>query len=305
MKKVTSKDITIVTPTFNRAHTLQRVYKSLLKQKVPLDFNWLIIDDGSTDNTMEYINELIKENKIKIRYKYKKNGGKASALNFSFDYLNTKYFTILDSDDFLSDKGLLEVLKELNEIDSNENISGLYALRTNLDGTVFGGKKIPEKTKYIKPIDIPQKYKINSESIVFYKTKYVKNKIRFPSFEGENFVSPAYLDYEITKKNVFKVSDKVICYCEYLDDGLTKNKTKIIVNNPQGYRLIKKMTLEQANKPIFTIKRTIAYISGSILAGNKNVISDSPKKILTFLLYPLGYVYYFIRFKRSEKNEKK
>ena len=92
--------ITVLTPTFNRASLLPRLYKSLCKQTYR-DFEWLVIDDGSSDHTKEILDQFVKENKISIRYYYKTNGGKHTAINLGLDVAKGEIFFIADSDDVL------------------------------------------------------------------------------------------------------------------------------------------------------------------------------------------------------------
>lgn len=290
-----NKKITIITPTYNREKTLERCYKSLCNQTVK-DFLWLVIDDGSEDNTEKLISRLKNENEIEIKYIKKENGGKASALNLALDIIDTQYCACLDSDEYFSQDAIEIALKNLKEIENNENICGILALRSNENGKVLGGKQIPEKVEYIKFVDINSKYNINSEVICFYKTNIIKN-YRFPVFDGEKFVSPAYIQYEITQNYKFKVFREPIIFCKYLEDGLTKNKRNVIKKNPKGYLAVKKQSYKYSKNWIKIIKHGIMYGAVSILDKDKDFIKTSPHKILSCVLYPVSYIIYKRRFK--------
>lgn len=290
-----NKKITIVTPTYNREYTLNRCYESLCNQ-TNKDFLWLVIDDGSKDNTKDLIRNFQKENKIEIIYKYKKNGGKASALNLALDIIDTQYCVCLDSDEYFSNNAIDLALKYLKQIENNEGICGIIALRSDENGNVLGGKQIPQNVDNIRFIDINNKYNINSEVICFYKTNILK-KFRFPTFNGENFVSPAYIQYEITKDYKFKVFRDSVIFCKYLDDGLTKNKKNVIKKNTKGYLAVKKQSFKYSKNLIKTLKHGIMYGAVSILDRDKNFIKNSPHKVLSFILYPVSYIVYKIRFK--------
>lgn len=287
--------LTIATPTFNRAYILNQCYESLLAQSCK-DFIWLIIDDGSNDNTESLVRDWINERKIKIEYIKKSNGGKASALNVALDRTDTEYFCCLDSDDYFFNDAVENALAELEEIANNEKLAGILALRNEPDGKAMGDKEIPISVKELTLSELNSKYRIYSEIICFYKSKIIK-EYRFPYIENEKFISPAYLDHEISRKYKFKASSLKYCVCEYLEDGLTKNKVDTIKKNPKGYTLIKRQSFELSNKPKYKIKNGIMYIAGSLLSKSDGIITNSPHKILTVLLFPVGWLAAKVRFK--------
>lgn len=294
------KKITVVTPTYNRAYTLERCYKSLCSQ-TNLNFSWMVIDDGSTDETEKLIKQYKDEGMIDINYIKKENGGKASALNLALNNINTDYCVCLDSDEYFEKNAIEIALKYLNEVKENKKICGILSLRRDKDGNVLGGKEIPNNVENIRFIDINDSYNIVSEVICFYKTNII-NKFRFPTFEGEKFVSPAYIQYEITKDYEFRVFRDGIIFCEYLEDGLTKNKRKVIQKNPHGYIAVKRQSFQYSKHLTKKIKHGIMYGAVSILAKDKNFLKKSPNKILSFLLLPVSYMTYKLKFKRRVKE---
>ena len=289
------KLLTIATPTYNRGYILGECYESL-KQQTNNSFIWLIVDDGSTDDTEVMVKGWIDEGFIDIQYYKKTNGGKASALNLAFEKLGTKYFVCLDSDDIFANNAVELAILRLNNINDYIKYAGILALRNTIDGRVMGEKPIPEYVNDITLSELDTVYKIQSELICFYKSDVIKN-FRFPEIPGEKFISPAYLEHEIGRKYKFLASRKIYCYCEYLPDGLTKNKVGVIKKNPKGYTLVKKQSYELATGLNYKIKHGIMYIAGSILSENKNIIRESPHKEMTFLLYPLGWLVYKIKLK--------
>ena len=120
--------ITILTPTYNRAYTLKNAYDSLVRQ-TNKNFEWVIVDDGSTDDTKDLVNDFIKEGNIQIKYFLKKNGGKHTALNYGIKRINTKYVLILDSDDYLKDDCVELVLKPWEKYDKDTSIGCLSFLK--------------------------------------------------------------------------------------------------------------------------------------------------------------------------------
>lgn len=290
-----NKKITVITPTYNRAYILHQAYESLVNQ-TNKSFLWMIIDDGSTDNTYKIVQEWKKENKIEIIYYKKNNGGKASALNYAFRKLKTDYWVCLDSDDFFSKDAIQKALNELDSIKNDDVYCGLLALRNDPNTKeVLGNKEIPNDLKSGTVIELYNKYKIRSEYIQFYKTSITKN-YKFPEIKNEKFISPEYLAMKLNEKYIFKFSKEIYCYCDYQEDGLTKNKKKIIINNPKGYTIIKKLSYKSSKFGIMKIKHGLMYIVGSLLSKKKYIIVKSPHKIITFLIFPIAFLIYKIRY---------
>lgn len=287
--------LTVMTPTYNRANTLPACYQSLLNQ-TRKDFIWMIIDDGSVDQTENLVREWISLNQINILYFKKENGGKASALNLGIENLATTYACCLDSDDLFYPDTVRLALEQLEDVREDQNCCGLLALRHNPDGTVLGGKEIPKSLKTSNATIVYQIGKI--EAICFYKSEIIK-QYRFPSFPGEKFISPAWLDCELSRKYYFKISWDKLCCCEYIDDGLTKNKVSVIIKNPRGYTCVKRQSFELATSIKHIIKHGIMYNCGCILCNDKHWLKNAPRKGWALVLRPLGWVAYFKRFYRK------
>jgi glycosyltransferase involved in cell wall biosynthesis len=291
------KRITVITPTYNRAYILHKCYESLVNQTCS-DFLWMVVDDGSTDNTEGLVKKWILDNKLEIIYYKKSNGGKASALNFAFEKIDTDYWVCLDSDDTFSSNAIEIAINELEKIRDDCRYCGLLALRNSPSGDILGGKRIPAGVSEATLMEIIDKYKICSEFIQFYKTK-ITSEYRFPIIPGEKFISPEYLSAELNRKYKFKVSQEIYCYCEYLLDGLTKNKINVIKKNPKGYTLRVLQAFELSESFIMRSKQCLNYIAGCMLSNDKDCIKKSPHKFMTILYYPLGWLVYKIRFGRK------
>lgn len=292
--------LTITTPTYNRAHTLPACYCSLCEQ-TDKRFLWMIVDDGSEDNTEEIVNQWITEKKLQIKYIKKENGGKASALNVGIEALDTKYAACLDSDDIFFPTAVEKALSELENRCEDQNCCGILALRNNPDGTVMGGKEIPSHMAKITAADIFLRLNLRTELICFYKVDILK-QYRFPEFEGEKFVSPAWMQYEITQKYYFAASWHKLCCCVYEADGLTKNKRKVIIKNPQGYTCVKRYSFDLAPTFKLRVKHGIMYDCGCILGKDKNWLKKTRRKGTAIMLYPIGYIVSKTRFRSEEKK---
>ena len=283
--------ITVITPTYNRAYTLHKGYASLCRQNCK-DFVWMIIDDGSTDQTEDLVSGWKEEGKIEIVYMKKPNGGKASALNLAFDHVTTPYCVCLDSDDYFIDTAISEALELLEAEKENDSCCGVLSLHVKPDGTYFGGKGLEKSVAYLSMPEI----KIDTECARFYKTAALTG-IRFPEFPGEKFVAPVYIDYLLAEKYRFKVAHKSFCICEYMEDGLTKNKRAVIIKNPRGYTAVKRFSFMYADSLTKTIKHGIMYDCGCIVGKDRGWLKNSPRKLWSIVLFPLGYAVYIKRFK--------
>lgn len=291
--------LTVATPTYNRAHTLPACYKSLCGQS-DKRFIWMVIDDGSRDNTEELINTWSAENKIRIQYCKKQNGGKASALNVGINLLKTPYAVCLDSDDTFYPNTIEKAIQSLQETEEDPNCCGILALRNNPDGTVMGHKSIPSDMTTITAKNVFLDLNLTTELICFYKVDVLR-KYRFPEFEGEKFVSPAWMQYEITQKYYYKTSWSNLCCCEYVADGLTKNKRKVIKKNPRGYSCVKKFSFDLSPTFGLCIKHGIMYDCGCIIAKDREMIKNVKHKILAILLLVPAFVVFLMRFKNEKQ----
>lgn len=217
---------TVFTPTYNRAYTLPQLYKSLIRQ-TNHDFEWLVIDDGSTDDTEELINSYIKEDKISITYIKQKNQGKHIAINNSLDIITTEYFITVDSDDYLLENAI-EICFQLSKKCNPSNIAGFSfinyteALSSQLNKFGF------LRTFNYKDV----KLNVKGEKSFALKTNIAK-KYKFPVFEDENFCQEAYILVQIMENHQILYTDYILAIGEYLEDGLSQNIYKRMLNNPK------------------------------------------------------------------------
>ena len=181
--------LTVFTPAYNRAHTLGRCYESMLKQKCK-DFKWLIIDDGSTDNTKELVDSwLNKDNGFEIIYKYKKNGGMHTAHNLAYELIDTELNVCIDSDDRLSENAIEKIIDFWNE-NGSEKYAGIIGLDDDLDGNIIGEKFLEN----LKETTLSGYYRNGGkgDKKLVYRTSIMKQYPPYPVFEGERYVSLGY-----------------------------------------------------------------------------------------------------------------
>ena len=283
------KKLTVFTPTYNRAYVLNKCYESLKNQTVK-DFIWLIIDDGSTDNTKELVNSWIKENKIEIRYKYQKNQGMHGAHNTAYELIDTELNTCIDSDDYMPNDAVEKILDFWDKYGS-DSIAGIAALDAYENGQVIGDK-FPETLKTSTLFDIHYKYKLKGDKKLIYRSELTK-EYPYPIFEGEKYVSLSYKYTMIDRKYELALMNEVVCIVEYMEDGSSMNMLKQYRRNPKGFAFLRVHNLNNPKaKPLFKFKECIHYVSSSFISKNKNFIKESPSKINTILAIPLGFVLY-------------
>ena len=240
--------ITVCTPTYNRGHLLIKLYNSFKQQEFK-EFQWLVVDDGSNDNTEEIIKKFIDENFIKIKYIKKANGGKHTALNVAIDNADGELFWIVDSDDYITNDSLKYIWSQWSNIKNKELYAGISGLRAYKNGTVIG-TKYNEKYLDTDALSFRYKFKVQGDKAEVYRTSILK-KHKFPEFKGEKYVTEALVWNRIANEN-FKLRylNKITYICEYLDGGLTNTSDKNIMDSWQGTTLYYKELLRYKQVPL-------------------------------------------------------
>lgn len=281
------KKITVFTPTYNRAHLLHRLYESLLRQENQ-DFKWLIIDDGSTDNTKEVVDAFIKENKIEIKYFYKNNGGLHTGYNAAIERLDTELAVCIDSDDWMPDDALETIIRVWNE-NKADDIAGLIGLDYTAEGEIIGGHL--QDGKKINPIDLLASKNNRGDKKYVVRTDLYKQVAPMPVFAGEKNFNPHYMILKISAKYRFIAVDAPLCIVDYQSDGMTANQFKQYIDSPNSYAELRRgiMCLPDVPKK-YMVKTVIHYCSSSQISRNRHYIKESPKKLLTVLCTPMGWL---------------
>jgi len=282
--------ITIFTPTYNREKLLPRLYNSLVEQENN-NFIWLVVDDGSNDNTKELITSFIKENKIKIEYIYQSNAGKNQAYNTGILNCRTRWFMCLDSDDYLTCNSINLMLNQIHYIRGTKYIGVLSPKGcdsvTTLKQVVFPNLKFGTITDIYKAGFI-------GEINVLLKADIAKLYL-FPKIENEKFVTEAYILDQIDAKYEYYINSEIIVIAEYQEDGLTNNILKLYKNNPKSYSAYFNQKMKLSNAIMDKIKAGAQYICYSLFAGKKNFVSQSTSIPFVLMAFPLGIYLYLKR----------
>ena len=279
--------LTIFTPAYNRAHTLGRTYESMLAQNCK-DFIWLIVDDGSQDNTAELVRQWQeKDNGFEIRYIYKENGGMHTAHNTAYELIDTELNTCIDSDDKLADGAVEKILEKWEQV-KDLGYAGIIALDADFDGNVIG-KGFPEDMTETTVIGYYAAGGSGDKKLI-YRTDIINQYPAYPVFEGEKYVALSYKYRLIDQTYKMAVLNEIVCNVEYQPDGSTGTMWKQYLKNPKGFAFWRKVQMQYPESTKRMIIDCVHYCSSCFLAGNKKIISESPKKMLTVLCIPAGYI---------------
>lgn len=248
--------ITIFTPTYNRAYRLPDLYKSLQKQTCK-DFEWLVVDDGSTDNTSELFEQWqTEENSFPIRYFKQPNGGKHRAINRGVKEAHGEFFFIVDSDDQLTDDAVEQINLLVPQVNANPKICGMCFRCKDLKTKEIIGALFPNDGMLASSLEWVYKYKIDGDKSEVINTKILR-KYPFPEFDGENFVPEALIWNRIADSYRMICKNKSIYLCEYLPDGLSMGFNRNLKRNPKGFGLYYYETMKRGISFKVTLKNLL------------------------------------------------
>lgn len=239
-------EITVFTPTYNRGYIIENLYESLRRQTYK-NFEWVIIDDGSNDNTKDLFDKWINENnEFDIVYKKVVNGGKHRAINRALTYSKGRLFFIVDSDDYLTDDALEKILKWESTIRDKGNfigVAGLKGYNKNKNiGKTFTGTYLDASSLEREENNI-----FGDKAEVFYTN--ILRQYKFPEFEGENFITENVVWNKIAFDGYkFRWFNEIIYIADYLEDGLTCAGREIFIKNPKGYAFSIQSDIKYYNK---------------------------------------------------------
>lgn len=271
--------ITVFTSTYNRARLLHRLYNSL-KQQSFKDFEWLIVDDGSLDNTKEIINTFIAEGILDIKYVYQENGGKHRAINRGSQMARGELFFIVDSDDYLVVDSLSTIKEYYCQIRYDNKFAGVCGLKCYDDGIPTGGFMSQE---FMDRNPLNREYKGDMAEII--RTDIIR-RFQFPDFPGEKFCPEALLWYRISKDYILRYFNKNIYICEYLEDGLSNAIVRIRMQSPKYASLASQVCLSMDIPIKKKIKESINFWRFYLHIKDKQF----PKiPFYSWFLLPLGF----------------
>ncbi|MBR5118178.1 MAG: glycosyltransferase family 2 protein [Muribaculaceae bacterium] len=223
--------ITVFTPTYNRASLLLRLYDSL-KAQTYQDFEWLIVDDGSTDNTEEIITTLLKK-KLgagDIHYIKQPNGGKHCAINRGVQVAKGELFFIADSDDYLPIDSLAKVNEYYQRIKHDKTIGGICGLDVTPSGKIIGSG-LPFDDIICSSLELRIRYHVTGDLKEVFYTRVMK-EFPFPEYEGERFCPEALVWNRIAQNYKLLFINEPIYIVEYQEEGITARIVSVRMNSP-------------------------------------------------------------------------
>lgn len=279
--------LTIFTPTYNRAGLLKRLYESLVKQSIK-DFVWLIVDDGSVDDTKELISNYINQGLLNIRYYYQQNGGKMRAHNQGVLLCDTELFMCVDSDDYITDDAVEKIYAtwadKKNRISGRKEIGGIVAHKGQSTTKLLGDTDFPKDMEYATLQSLYLNGFRGETTLVFLAE--VLKKYLFPEFEGEKYVPEDVVYDKIDSEYDLIVLPQIITVCEIVSQGYTDQAAKLRKDNPRGWHIYYEQRM--VSTPLSVLK--IKYISHYIIFSH--ILKKNPfkeKKIgLHYIL--IGYL---------------
>ena len=282
MESEEMKKLTIFTPVYNREILIYRLYESLLKMKYK-NFEWVIVDDGSTDNTAAVIQKMMKENKIEIKYYYKKNGGKHTAYNLGIDKAQGELFVIVDSDDVVLENGFFEILQIWENLQKKNQLLGISGIDYDSNLNVIGDKYpiSPLECSHLKMREV---YNVHGDKTEIFRTDLLKG-YHFPIFKSEKFLTEAILFEKLYKKYDSYFVNIPLIIRDYQKKGLSDNSLKLRVINSMGAKEYYKQNIQLCLTKKKKFKSQINYCRFSF--HSKAKIKEN-----IGLAYVLGFVMY-------------
>lgn len=286
--------LTIFTPTYNRAHTIERTYHSLCRQSCK-EFDWLIIDDGSTDNTASIVKAWVAENKIPIRYVYKENGGLYTGYNVAYSLIESELCVCVDSDDYMPDDAVEKIYRCWIER-GGEQYAGLIGLDFHLDGTPIGGY-FPTGLDNVWFMDLYIKKLHLGDVKPVLRTDLMKTVAPMVGFEGEKNFNPAYMMMQVCDRYPILLLNENLCFVDYQTglDSMSAGIWKQYRNSPHSFQKQRILELQLVhNSWKNRIRVAIHYVASSLIAHDKGWLRKSPKKWITLLVLPMGFMLYLL-----------
>lgn len=295
------RKLTIFTPAFNRGYIIEKLYRSLQRQRV-FDFEWLVVNDGSTDDTDELFQLWLKEdNQFPIRYFKQENKGLMAAFNKGVELAAGEYLSKIDSDDYVSDDYAETVIEWLKSIKGNDELYAVGGVRGTNEGIpIKGAGEWPLVDKEMGYVDIYEyqraQYNLDADMSEAWRVSVLKSH-RFPEFEGEKYAPEAIVLNGIALEG-YKIRwfAKIICTCEYQSDGITRNDMLVQKNNPLGFSMAWKCKLKLKlafKQKVFCLCQAEAL---AMYGGRPGEIwKDNEHKLLSVLVLPLAFCVYLRR----------
>lgn len=320
------KTLTVFTPAYNRKHTISRTYESLCRQ-TSNDYEWLIIDDGSTDGTREWVESLgekisysgekfdwmgcvlnqkdenhfivISHNSIlgepiKIEYIYKPNGGLYTGYNVAYATIQTELCVCIDSDDYMPDDAVEKIVRLWRDKGSNM-FGGIEGLDFDIHTNQPIGGYFPKDLDKVYFHELYCKNIHSGDTKQVMRTDLMREVAPMEGFKGEKNFNPIYMLLQVCDKYPLLVLNDNLCTVEYQIgiDSMSQGIFRQYMNSPQSFAKMRLLEMSlQHNTFKDRFRSAVHYISSCIISRDKRWLANSNRKLLTLLACPFGLVLY-------------
>lgn len=294
--------LTVFTPAYNRAHTLGRTYESLCRQTCK-DFKWLVIDDGSTDNTRELVAQwMSRDNGFEIKYVWKENGGLHTGYNKAIEIADTELIVCIDSDDWMPDDAVEKILNCWKEKGSRD-VAGIIGLDFLLDGKPLGG--------YFPNIEICHRFELTfkynhmEDCKEVYRLCLLKEVYPIPTYNNEKNFNPSFLMKQIDLKYKWIILNENLCFVDYQLDGMANAIFKQFLNSPNSFAAQRINNIMRPSPFKYKFTQYVHLASSAIISGNYSWLNKAQNPILSYLCLPLGgLLTLYIKYKANKTPTK-
>ena len=297
--------MSVFTPTYNRIDLMKRLFESLVSQTCQ-DFEWIVVDDASTDGTEEWINEIESHSSFAIVYQKVDHGGKHRAINTGVSLAKGEYLFFVDSDDYLPNNSIETIIGWIGQIGEDKTIAGIAGLRQTPKGEIVGESPRIPVGAYIECDNLKRYRKhLLGDKAEIYKTEILK-KYPFPEFENEYFLTERIVWDKIAADGyILRWYNTPIYMCDYQQNGLTgsgENKKRGHIDNFQGYSAFMKQSVcvmesEEAVTFFREYDQTTRFLKMPLSKRASN-IGCSTNHYLFFLLIKMPFFYIIVLMRR-------
>lgn len=281
----------VFTPTYNRAHTLLRVYQSLCMQSCK-DFEWLVIDDGSTDNTRQLVESFIEENRIPIHYIYKENGGLYTGYNVAYTTIKTELNVCIDSDDAMPPRAVELIVNTWKEKGS-DRYAGIIGLDFYMGTNKPIGGVFPDDLKECYYLDLYTHRIHRGDSKQVMRTDLMRKVAPQVGFAGEKNFNPVYMLLQVCDQYPLLVLNENLCDVDYqVTDSMSAAIYHQYMNSSRSFAKMRVLEMQlQHNTTWNKIRSAIHYVAECVIARDGQWLKKSPYKALTAGVAPLGALF--------------